>query len=123
MSALASHFVSLVFDASNVPIPEIHLLYANAYEIMRSAYTDGGLSQMTIAQRRTFLARALGRALAHEIGHYLLRSKEHTRGGLMKARHAAGDLFGPERRGFTVSPAERSAAVAWLAEGERLARR
>ena len=113
--------IGWIVFASGGSIPEIHLSYTNAYEIMRGAYTDGGLSQMTIAQRRTFLARALGRALAHEIGHYLIGSKEHTRSGLMKARHTAGDLFGPERRGFVLSAADRSTAVARLAEGERLA--
>ena len=31
------------------------------------------------------LPRVLGRALAHEAGHFLLQSRQHTRGGLMTA--------------------------------------
>lgn len=38
--------------------------------------------------------RALGWSVAHEIGHYLLRSAGHTADGLMKARFTAGDIAG-----------------------------
>jgi hypothetical protein len=41
----------------------------------------------------TFLGRALGRVLAHEIGHYLLGTREHTRNGLMRAQFAPQDLL------------------------------
>jgi hypothetical protein len=40
-----------------------------------------------------FLGRALGRALAHEIGHYLLGTREHTARGLMRAQFAPQDLL------------------------------
>jgi hypothetical protein len=39
------------------------------------------------------LARALGRALAHEIGHYLLGTAEHSAHGLMRASFAPQDLL------------------------------
>ena len=78
------------------------------------------MNQMTIVQRRTFLARALGRALAHEIGHYLLGSKQHTARGLMKARQTAVDLFGFDRSRLDLTVAERSAALTRLAEAGRL---
>ena len=42
------------------------------------------------------LARAMGRALAHEMGHYLLASKEHTKNGLMQAHRTATEFFGPD---------------------------
>ena len=45
----------------------------------------GIVEQMPQSQRETLLARAMGRALAHELGHYLLASKVHTEHGLMKA--------------------------------------
>ena len=48
--------VGWIVFASGGPIPEIHLSYTNAYEIMRGAYTDGGLSQMTtLATPRSLL--------------------------------------------------------------------
>ncbi len=39
-----------------------------------------------------FLTRALGRALAHEIGHYLLGTSRHTARGLMRARFLPREL-------------------------------
>jgi hypothetical protein len=42
-----------------------------------------------------FIARALGRALAHEIGHYLLGTARHTSHGLMRARFTPQELVEP----------------------------
>jgi len=50
--------------------------------------------------------RVLGRALAHEIGHYLLRSRQHSAIGLMRARQSTIDLVGFDRRHFTLTPEE-----------------
>jgi hypothetical protein len=55
--------------------------------------------------------RVLGRALAHEIGHYLLRSRQHSELGLMRARQSTFDLVGYDRRHFTLSSAERRRLV------------
>ena len=73
--------------------------------------------------RDQIIARALGRALAHEIGHYLLASKDHTSHGLMKAQHKAGDLLGPSRRPFELTESQRSGAVARLADPDHFAPR
>jgi hypothetical protein len=40
-----------------------------------------------------FLGRALGRALAHEIGHYLLGTTNHSERGLMRAQFTPEDLL------------------------------
>jgi hypothetical protein len=60
----------------------------------------------------TLLARALGRALAHEIGHYLLGTAEHSSHGLMRASFAPQDLLedaiGPL---YGLSSHERAALV------------
>ena len=57
-----------------------------------------------------FLARALGRALAHEIGHYLLGTSRHRARGLMRAN------FGPlefrevaTRQRYGLDPVDRDA--------------
>jgi hypothetical protein len=44
------------------------------------------------------LSRALGRALAHEIGHYLLGTSRHTARGLMRAAFYPLDLIEPATR-------------------------
>jgi hypothetical protein len=46
------------------------------------------------------MGRVLGRALAHEIGHYLLRSPDHSVTGLMRAQHSIAELMAEDRGGF-----------------------
>jgi hypothetical protein len=55
---------------------------------------DHAFTSFPTALADTFLARALGRALAHEIGHYLLGTREHTLHGLMRAQFTPQDLLG-----------------------------
>jgi hypothetical protein len=60
----------------------------------------------------TFLARALGRALAHEIGHYLLGTAEHSSHGLMRASFAPQDLLEDASRPlYGLNSDERAALV------------
>src|SRR5262249_29883737 len=47
------------------------------------------------AVRTRLLSVALGRAVAHEIGHYLLRSRAHAPSGLMRASYTAYDAKDP----------------------------
>jgi hypothetical protein len=42
--------------------------------------------------REDVMARVLGRVLAHELGHYLLRSRAHTKSGLMRSVQPLPDL-------------------------------
>jgi hypothetical protein len=46
--------------------------------------------------------RALGRAVAHEIGHYLTNSPAHTPRGLMRAWHRSRELVAPDLYPFRV---------------------
>ena len=62
----------------------------------------------TIGRRETSLSdmgRALGRVLAHEIGHGLLGAT-HQRRGLMRTTIVATELVGHRRRGYTLSDVE-----------------
>ena len=56
--------------------------------------------------REQFLARALGRAAAHEIGHYLLRSTVHARGGLMRSQFAAEEIMDQRLTRFRLEPSQ-----------------
>jgi hypothetical protein len=110
----------ILFDDMTMPGQEIYLSSANARQLMEEARGVVGLiDQMPIMQRETLLARAMGRALAHELGHYLLASKVHTERGLMKAILTAVELFMPDSRGFRIEPAQRRAVAARL-RGEPL---
>ena len=53
--------------------------------------------------REELLGRALGRVLAHEIGHYLLVWRAHTPDGLMRAAFRGEVLIQPGRRAFELS--------------------
>lgn len=55
--------------------------------------------------REQLTVRALGLAVAHEIGHYLLRSTAHTRGGLMRAQFSA-NAIGEKAAGFRLEPGQ-----------------
>jgi hypothetical protein len=52
------------------------------------------------------VGRALGRVLAHEIGHVILGAREHQQRGLMRPTFRPRDLIGPWRELYTLSDAE-----------------
>lgn len=72
----------------------------------RTALAGRPLDALPAAIQDQFLARALGRAAAHEIGHYLLRSRTHETSGLMRTHFASVDLVERSPRNFRLSLAE-----------------
>jgi hypothetical protein len=105
----------IVFDDEHAPQHEIYLSYKNAKQLMYTARpVVGVVDQMPILQREILLARAMGRALAHELGHYLLASKVHTKRGLLQASRTAAELFGIDRRGFRIEASQRETIAARL---------
>jgi len=105
----------LTFDA-DVPAPIVHLSYANALRLFEeSSGIAGPLDAMKPWQRETLVARALGRALAHELGHFLSGSKQHTHDGLMRGQRSAAELFEPGRASFAIEPSMRALAVSRIA--------
>jgi hypothetical protein len=64
--------------------------------------------------RHIVLGRAMGRALAHEVGHFLLRSRDHAPTGLMRASHSITDLIAVERFRFTLSANEVARLTAFV---------
>ncbi len=55
------------------------------------------------AMRQLRLGRMLGRALAHEIGHFLSQSGGHTERGLMKPTHSVAAFTGVSLHPFGIS--------------------
>jgi hypothetical protein len=103
------------FDAAGVPEGVVHLSQQNVLHLLdaTAAYRERPTSFKELLE-----ARALGRALAHELGHQLMASKVHSPSGLMKAHRLVDDLFSPSRTGFMLSSDEQQRAVSAL----RLAR-
>ena len=110
----------IVFDDEREPQREIYVSRANAVALMEmSREVVGIVTQMPVTQREVLLARAMGRALAHELAHYLLASKAHTPHGLLQATRTASELFGADQRGFRIDAVQRQQIVARLRD-ERL---
>ena len=89
------------------PAPSIRLSRANAEALIRRT---PGVTAATIVDHEILIGRALGRALSHEIGHYLLKSKLHTPHGLMRAVWPSDELLSNDRRGFELTAEQRAAA-------------
>ena len=111
----------VTFEDDQTPQPEIHLSYANAERLLENVYGEStrALRNMTPAQHHMLISRAMGRALAHELGHYLLASKVHTQRGLMQASRTASEFFAPDAVRFEISAAQRSQIATRLGK-ERL---
>lgn len=103
----------ILFDDDAVPEHDVFVSCDNVLALMRQARdVVGDLELKPRAELETMLGRALGRALAHEIGHYLLASKVHTESGLMQTRRTLTELFSTYRTRFQISPAQRRQVAA-----------
>ena len=58
------------------------------------------------ALRDLIVGRAVGRVLAHEIGHYILATRTHGTAGLMRSSQRSDELVAPSRAGFKLSAVE-----------------
>jgi len=105
------------FKHPDDPDQEIHISRKNGLKLLDS-YAGLGrpLARMPPAEVDNNLGRILGRALAHELGHFLLRSATHTTQGLMRGNHTIREFVALGRRGFEVNPAQRAAVAARIRE-------
>jgi peptidoglycan/xylan/chitin deacetylase (PgdA/CDA1 family) len=102
----------VTLDASGVPEGTIFLSRKNA---LRLVDTINEYRERPLKFKERLVARALGRALAHELGHYLTGSKEHSVSGLMKGRRLAHEFFSPACVGFNVDGDDRRLAARMVA--------
>ena len=63
----------------------------------------GGLPKTV---QRLFLVRAMSRAIAHELGHYLLATSAHARHGLMRGALTADEIMQPTRSSYRLDRAQ-----------------
>ena len=96
---------AILFDHENVPATTLTIeVGAVEATIARTRWGGRPFDQWPHAWRDTLVGRALGRVLAHEIGHYLLASRLHGADGLMRASFDGDELLRPGRGGFVVAP-------------------
>jgi len=102
----------VIFDDPHAPEPDLHVSRVNARRLLAMAPSVvGRLDEMPRLQEEILLGRAMGRALAHEMGHYLLASKAHTGRGVMQATLTAWEFFSAAHVDLGLGAAERNAAV------------
>ena len=95
---------AILFDHDNIPATTLAIeVAAVEATVARTRWGGRPFDQWPPAWRDTLVGRALGRVLAHEIGHYLLASRRHAGDGLMRASFDGDELLRPGRHGFAVA--------------------
>jgi hypothetical protein len=97
------------FATDGIPDSTVTLYYGALIRLVTGSQpiaTDA--RQWPAALRDQIIARALGRALAHELGHFVLRSPHHAPSGLMRARQHASALADPSRKAFVLTDVDRA---------------
>jgi hypothetical protein len=97
---------AIVFDGSGDPSPVITVFLADIHQFVATAHVLGFNHELwpPLLRDRT-LGRVSGRVIAHEIGHYVLQTREHDASGLMRPMQSADDFVAPVRAGFALSKA------------------
>jgi hypothetical protein len=96
------------------PEKEIYVSFTNAELLLDESRGSVRPSLMPRGERETMLGRAMGRAMAHELGHFLLASTAHGPRGLMQAKRTATEFFSTDRSRFELEPRDRASVVARL---------
>jgi hypothetical protein len=86
------------------------VIYASLGTALRTVQS-GGLGKGASAVEERLAAQLLGLSVAHELGHYLLRSKNHSKEGLMRPSLDASDTISHDVARFRLLP-EQIAALA-----------
>ena len=85
-------------------------IYVDYDETLSLIESVGGSQLLTLASHPDLgpvdIGRALGRVLAHEIGHVVLGASRHLPFGLMRRSFAAGDLVALRRWAYSLSKQE-----------------
>ncbi len=92
-----------------VPAPEIAIFYDEVLRLMKTTPVRGrSETDWPAAFRELMIGRVVGRVLAHEIGHVLLRLRGHASSGLMRPQPSLDELVDVDRRRFALSPADQA---------------
>jgi hypothetical protein len=98
---------AIEFDAGGLPRPRIAIYSRDVSDFIEHVRVLGASdAQWPRAMREGILGRAVGRVLAHEIGHFVLGTRGHAAHGLMRAEQAADDLVAPTRGGLGLAAAD-----------------
>lgn len=97
------------------PLNVLRILLSPEDLVERARLQGRSASEWPQAYGRRIVGQALGRVLAHELGHYLLASRQHSPRGLMRASFSLSDLQSPDLRPFRLdAPHAALLATSWL---------
>jgi hypothetical protein len=99
------HALGSILFTGGAPEPRISLYVATAADLV-SAATQNDPSHWPVSYHEAILSRVLGRALAHEIGHYVLNARNHSESGLMRAVQPVTELMEFRDTNLALSPAD-----------------
>lgn len=95
------------FDEDARPIPSIVLFQTSIIRVASYVVRLGvPLRRWPARAQDEVVARLIGRTLAHELGHFMLRLQAHTTSGLMRAFHTLEELSNPDRTAFGLAPVD-----------------
>ena len=96
-------FVSLRSPSAGTPVAVIFTSIARTRRLVEQRCARERLPRTFVESR---LPIVLGRAIAHELGHYLLGSTIHSRSGLMRASLSADDVLNTNDERFALDLAQ-----------------
>ena len=95
------------FAQPGQPLNVVTVSVASARALMaRDAWLGRQFDQLPRSTQQELVARAVSWSVAHEIGHYLLRSSAHAAQGLMRAQLTAAEVMRKDRRWIRLEPRE-----------------
>jgi len=104
-TAWESPLGAIEFVGDILPKADIHVSLGSIDEVI---HATGSLVHLYDESPRMvhdqMLARAIGRVVAHEIGHFVLQFPAHVRHGIMAARHTSSEFTDANRRKFELTP-------------------
>ena len=103
-SAARAALAWIWFATPTRPGNEIHVSVDAARKLVAGVRVGGRSVSAWPGMRETLLARALGRIIAHEVGHFLLVSPQHAEDGLMRAIFRPDDLLTFRARDYSLAP-------------------
>ena len=111
------------FAENGIPDSFVTLYYRPLLRLVDTSPLGSAARQLPLAVHDRLLSRALGRALAHEVGHFVMRSPHHSARGLMRSRHSAAMLTEPSVKPFRLTDVDRARLnVVLTATGRTLTR-
>jgi hypothetical protein len=93
------------FDEDGQPIPSIVIFHTSILRVAARVVRLGvPMPRWPSSLKDEVVARLIGRTLAHELGHFVLRLQAHSTFGLMRAFHRLEELADGGRSAFRLGP-------------------